>query len=336
MKKKRFSIVIPVKDCSSTLKETLDSIKNQSFKNFEVVVVDDGSKDSPEFIVKKYNFNFVKLSENMGAAYARNIGAENSQGEYVVFLDGDIVLDKDALKNADDYIKKIKEANVFFGSFYPKLRFKNIFSQYKHLYLCYYYSKQGERLHTLDTSLTFIKRSIFNKFKFQAGIKISEDTELGMRLTKAGFFITNPKNILMEHIRYYSFKSFIKTDFVRGMRFSRLLLKSKLKDKKESGKSNFYLKPLNIYLNLGLVPLILLFLMSSLVFNKLSLYLLTLTFLLLYTLVNLEFWYYLKKINGLFFALKSSFITFFDALVMDSGISITFIRLLVYGKKTLE
>jgi len=329
-----FSIIIPVKNGAHSLSETLKSISKQNYKDFEVIVVDDGSTDDTPNIVNKFKGTLIKLPKSYGAAYARNKGAEKAKGSFLIFLDADIILFKDALKRAQEYIKRNPKFLVFFGTFSPNLRFKNLFSQYKHLYLCYYYLRQGKQLHTIDTSLTFIKKEVFDKFKFNSDIKISEDTELGMRLTKAGYIITNPKNINMEHVKYYSFKSFFKTDFVRGMRFSRLFLKSILKDKIETKKKTFFLKPLNIYLNVGLIPFIFLSLILSLIFNNLFFVMLIL-FLISFSLINLDFWNYLRKNKGFIFTLKSSLVTFVDALVMNIGAFITFTRFIIYGKKSL-
>lgn len=331
-----FSIVIPVKNGEKTLEESLGSIFSQTMKSFEIIVVDDGSADNSCKIASKFRCKLIKLGVSKGAAYARNIGARKAKGKFLAFMDSDIILDNHALENAQRYIQQNQKNKVFFGTFKPYLRFKNILSQYKHLYLCYYYFKQGKYLHTLDTSLTFIEKKLFEKFKFNSNVKISEDTELGMRLVKSGNLITNPKEILMEHVKYYSLKGFIKTDFVRGMQFSKLLLKSIFKDRVESGKSNFFLKPFNIYFNVAIVPVIIASLILSSIFSSYALALACLGFAELFVLFNLEFWNYLKKQKGIFFLFKSIFITFTDAIIMDAGIFITFLRFVFQRGKMLK
>ncbi len=342
MKNPKISIILPIYNSEKTIGEALTAIRSLEYKNYEVIIVDDNSSDNSVRIAEKFKFNIVKLKENHGAAEARNIGSRKASGELLLFTDADVILPKDTLTKAAKYYSKGK--NIFIGMFSPKLRFKNIFSQYKHLYLCYYYLKQGEHLHTLDTSLTVIKRSIFEKHNgFDKTIRISEDAELGTRLLRAGETITQPKDLNMEHIKHYSPKSFVKTDYIRGKRFSKLLLNSIFKDKgkkagntsKKSRVKSFYLKPLSLYLSVGIMPFFLISLLFLIVFQNLSFFLISTSFFLLFILLNLEFWHYLKQQNGLFFALKSSFITFFDMVVFDVGITTTFLSLLFLGKKAL-
>lgn len=342
MKNPLISIIIPVKNRGHTIVETLKSIKFQTYKNFELIIVDDVSSDDSIKVIKNFSkknklkCKVVQLKESSGASKARNVGAANAKGEVLVFTDSDIVLFKDALKKGIEYRNKNPNVSAFFGTFTTSLRFKNFLSQYKHLYLCYLYSKQGEERSTLDTSLSFIDKKLFDKFKFDDNLKISEDAELAMRMIKEGHVIKQSKDIEMEHIKHYSIKSFIYSEFMRGKRFSRLLLKSIFNDRVKSGKKTFYLKPINFYLNVGIFPFLVLFLFLSLIFKHLFLLLLsTATFLLLIVL-NLEFWNYLRKQNGWLFGTKSIFITFFDMAIMDLGITVTFIEFLIFGKNLLK
>lgn len=93
----KFSIVIPVYNVEKFIKRTLDSIKNQTFKDYEVIVVNDGSTDKSMDIVKKYDVKIIN-SEHVEVSEARNIGAKQAKGEYLVFLDSDDWWDKDLLK----------------------------------------------------------------------------------------------------------------------------------------------------------------------------------------------------------------------------------------------
>lgn len=93
----KFSIVIPVYNVEKYIKRTLDSIKSQTFKDYEVIVVNDGSTDKSMDICKKYDVKIIN-SKHVEVSEARNIGAKQAKGEYLVFLDSDDWWDKDLLK----------------------------------------------------------------------------------------------------------------------------------------------------------------------------------------------------------------------------------------------
>lgn len=84
----KFSIIIPVYNTEKYLKKCLDSVLNQTFKDYEVIVVNDGSLDNSQSIIDKYNFKSYK-KKNGGLSDARNYGVLKANGEYILFLDSD-------------------------------------------------------------------------------------------------------------------------------------------------------------------------------------------------------------------------------------------------------
>lgn len=98
------SIVVPAYNASKTIVETLDSINNQTYKNFECFVIDDGSLDSDElyYVIEKFlgcqNFSYIR-KENGGVSSARNLGASKASGEFLMFVDSDDMI-------APTYIEK--------------------------------------------------------------------------------------------------------------------------------------------------------------------------------------------------------------------------------------
>jgi len=100
----KFSIIIPVYNVEKYIKKCLDSIFNQSFKDFEVIVVNDGTKDNSMENVKKYDVKVIN-QENSGLSEARNTGVKSAKGEYIIFLDSDDFIEKDLLKEINDSLK---------------------------------------------------------------------------------------------------------------------------------------------------------------------------------------------------------------------------------------
>ena len=93
--RKRFSVVIPAYNAAETIERCLDSVNEQTYKNYEIIVVNDGSIDDTDGTVKKYisshpqlDLNYI-VQENGGAAKARNSGIQAANGEYICFLDAD-------------------------------------------------------------------------------------------------------------------------------------------------------------------------------------------------------------------------------------------------------
>jgi len=103
MKKKMplVSIIIPVYNVEEYIEECINSVLKQTYNNIEVIVIDDGSTDSSLDIVKEYsdkNLFVYEHTSNKGQAAARNLGIELSKGEYILFVDADDLIRKDAVE----------------------------------------------------------------------------------------------------------------------------------------------------------------------------------------------------------------------------------------------
>lgn len=105
-----FSIIVPAYNAEMYLDRCVDSIINQNFDQYEIVIIDDGSIDSTSKIAKqlmnKHSNIRLVTKENGGVASARNQGIKHSQGEYLVFLDADDELSSNSLIDAYNGIKK--------------------------------------------------------------------------------------------------------------------------------------------------------------------------------------------------------------------------------------
>ncbi|PID59189.1 MAG: hypothetical protein CR986_06850 [Ignavibacteriae bacterium] len=86
------SVIIPTYNRAHLITKAIESVQNQTYKNIEIIIVDDASTDNTEEIIKKLNYKnlkYFKLGTNKGAANARNFGADKSEAEYITFLDSD-------------------------------------------------------------------------------------------------------------------------------------------------------------------------------------------------------------------------------------------------------
>lgn len=110
------SIVVPVYNAEIFLEDTINSVLNQTYKNFELLLINDGSTDNSQKIYEKYKndmrIKWYDLDHNSGVAIARNKGIEKSKGRYICFLDADDLWDKDKLLKQYNFMK---EKNISFS-----------------------------------------------------------------------------------------------------------------------------------------------------------------------------------------------------------------------------
>ncbi len=113
----KFSIIIPAYNCEKTIDRCISSILNQKYDDIEILVINDGSCDNTELIIRK-NYPSINLftTKNSGVSKARNLGLQNATGDYVIFLDSD---DELCLNALDLYKKEIEisGSDIIFSSF---------------------------------------------------------------------------------------------------------------------------------------------------------------------------------------------------------------------------
>lgn len=114
----KFSIVIAVYNVAEYIDKCLESIKLQTYNDFEVVIVNDGSTDDSEEIINSYlnDKRFQKYNKkNGGLSDARNYGVTKAKGDYLLFIDGDDYIDKELLMNIHNVLKEKKYDMVKFN-----------------------------------------------------------------------------------------------------------------------------------------------------------------------------------------------------------------------------
>lgn len=117
------SIIIPVYNQASKLAKCLESITRQSFDNYEIIVVNDGSGDNIGSVVEKYKnklgLKFLYLEQtNQGANVARNRGAAQAKGELIIFCDADVVMQPKMLSKMKETLALHSEASYTYSAFY--------------------------------------------------------------------------------------------------------------------------------------------------------------------------------------------------------------------------
>lgn len=104
----KISIIIPAYNSESTIQRCVDSIRNQTYRNLEIIVVNDGSTDSTSEVVKGISradnrVNLISIP-NGGVSHARNVGIDSATGDYIAFVDSDDTVDSDMYRSLLDLI----------------------------------------------------------------------------------------------------------------------------------------------------------------------------------------------------------------------------------------
>lgn len=121
MKSVKVSIIVPAYNVEKYLDETMKSIINQDFSGYEVILINDGSKDNTQKIIDKYQHQYPKMihaymQENCGQSATRNRALEYVNGEYIAFVDADDILCPDYLKTLYEACKK-QNADIAIGGY---------------------------------------------------------------------------------------------------------------------------------------------------------------------------------------------------------------------------
>jgi len=191
----KVSAIIPTYNRAHFIAEAIQSVLDQTFTDFEVIVVDDGSTDNTKQIVNSFKDSRIKYiyQENQGVCVARNAGINASNGEYIIFIDSDDMLIENAIANEamilDSYpdvalcycrLYIIDESEHVIGLYKPKHRQPGVYQGTKEIRNLLVHGNY------IGTSLSMVRRSsiidvgLFDP-AFSSG---SEDFELWVRLAK--------------------------------------------------------------------------------------------------------------------------------------------------------
>lgn len=186
----KFSVTIAVFNKENHIAQTLESVLAQTFTDFEIIIVNDGSTDGSEAIIKSFNDKRIHYfsQENQGAAAGRNAAISKATAPYIALLDADDFWYPHYLEEQNRLIEKYPEESVFATA--QEIN-KNNKIQKKPYSLPSSFSKDGivnyfdasSMASILHSSSTVIKKEIFDNIGFyDTTIKIEQDTDLYIRM----------------------------------------------------------------------------------------------------------------------------------------------------------
>ena len=184
-----FSVVIPVYNKEKFVAKTLKSVLDQTFTDFEIIIVNDGSTDKSEVKILEFKDSRIQYysKKNEGVAVARNFGIEKATSDYICFVDADDFWFPNFLETINHFIAKLPEQKVFATAIEIETKNKTIPAHYSipttsdFEIVDFFDASQKECV--LWTSSVCIHKSVFEKVgTFDTMIKHGEDTELWIRI----------------------------------------------------------------------------------------------------------------------------------------------------------
>lgn len=182
------SVIMPTHNRSEMLKRAIKSVLSQTYKNFELIVINDGSEDNTDHVVKSQNDGriiYIEHNKPMGSANARNTGIKRAQGEYIAFLDDDDEWRKD---NLEIQIPVIANSSPKVGLVYGWMEY---FQNGKSIKLKkprlrgYIFKEMLSELAISLTSAIIIKKNVINEIGlFNPGFSWGDDGDFLRRLCK--------------------------------------------------------------------------------------------------------------------------------------------------------
>jgi len=200
------SVIICAYNPEKTIADTLKSVFKSSYKNLEVIVIDDASTDNTLDLCKNFPLKIIKLKENRGPAFSRNVGVRSVKGKIIIFLDSDVTFPPDLFNNMLTYMKDqpdiagvgtVSSSLPLNPGFYARYfalqehqRITGLFGKKRYIYSNFIYTRCG-----------CLKKSVFEEIGgFNEDYKTPsiEDYDFSMRM-KGKYKILYDKTLLINH-----------------------------------------------------------------------------------------------------------------------------------------
>lgn len=197
------SVVIPVYNCAPYLKEAIESVLNQTFPDFECIVINDGSTDNSKSIIQSFNDSRIVYTENeqnSGLVYSLNKGLDLAKGQYIARMDGDDICMPDRFQKQLDFLKStdisfVGAQTIFIDEQGNKID-KNLFGNKNYTYT--ELRKIIPKINIIPHPTIMGNAEIFKKYRYRKGIK-TEDYDLWLRVLSDKIKIEILPDILLQY-----------------------------------------------------------------------------------------------------------------------------------------
>lgn len=222
------SVVVPVRNDPQRLGVCLEALRGSSFRDHEVIVVDDASTDMSAAVAEMLGAQVLRLPQRCGPGLARNRGAAAAHGRYLMFVDADVRVHPDTLQRAVAVLDADPTIDALFGSYDAQPAAPGAVSQYKNLLHHYVHQTGRAEAGTFWAGCGAIRRDVFlsvGGFADSFRRPSIEDIELGARLRRAGRRIALRPEIQATHLKAWTVRTLLRSDLCdRAIPWTRLAL----------------------------------------------------------------------------------------------------------------
>lgn len=318
------SAVIPARDSLQTLPQCIRSLQVQSRTPFEIIVVDDGSREP---LAQQYppdsNVRIVRIPESEGPAAARNLGAAIADGDIVLFVDSDVILNPDTIERITDAFIRQPQIVAVQGVYTPDLPpDRGLFSRYQNHY--YHYAFLGISTDHPAVCATFcyaIRRAAFrDSGGFDTSIRkpTVEDEAFGYGLHQAGRIIFLDRDCRVMHLAEYTALSLVRRKFTMSFHQMKHLLRRRKLPMMSKSRTNKTHHPADTVIAIMLAPVLPLALLIEWPFFLLV--------ALSYLAANIRFWRYLLRKESPGSAIAMFGVTWLDQASIFCGLLCGFLH----------
>lgn len=229
------SIVIPAFNAADDLKRCLERLIRHVPLSLEILVVDDGSTDRTVEVAESFGVRCLRSERRSGPARARNRGANEAIGDWILFVDADVLIHPGSVQKAFEHLRQDASIMALFGSYDDRPEADGLVSRFRnllhhHVHQTGHFVSDRRPASTFWTGCGLIRRDVFLKHGgFDQAMfekPAIEDIELGYRLVETGQRIVLARDVLCTHLKRWTLRTMIRTDFLqRGLPWSLLLLR---------------------------------------------------------------------------------------------------------------
>tara|TARA_Y100001970_G_scaffold250206_1_gene321705 strand:- start:24494 stop:25420 length:927 start_codon:yes stop_codon:yes gene_type:complete len=244
----KISVIMSVYNEQENLQESIGSILNQSFKDFEFIIINDGSIDKSLEILNQYTDKRIKVfnKKNSGLPASLNFGFSKSQGDYIARMDADDFSHRDRLKIQNDFLDKNQSIDLVGSNIRIIDENQNIIG----------FKKVPESSKEISKSLIYtcpimhptylFRKSIFNKVEgYREEFIYAQDYDFLLRLSLKNVNFYNIQEYLLDYKIYKNLRINKKFNQMRFSKLAKKLHKQRLKEGKENRRTYDQVKVLN-------------------------------------------------------------------------------------------